>query len=294
MVMTRLRGAILAAAVPLFLISACAQTAGNQAAGAADSRVPESAEVSPAADDLVLRVESFGGFVPAEQNVGRIPEISIYGDGRLISLGPTTLMYPGPALPAIQVQMITPEEVRELVRRGQQAGVRNGTDFGSPNIADAPQTRVTAGDQSVSVMALSEAPANDTRLTPAQRDARTKLSAFVKQLKSLPSASGVAKPVAYRPVTLAALTRKYVPPQASEPAVTETAWPGPALPGDMLNANIGIGCVEVTGTDLDKVLTAARDAKANTPWTSGGAKYAITFRPLLPEEKGCAALKGMR
>ncbi|WP_433292211.1 hypothetical protein ACQP2F_27415 [Actinoplanes sp. CA-030573] len=292
--MTRLRGTILAAAVPLFLISACAQTAGNQAAGAADSRVPESAEVSPAADDLVLRVESFGGFVPAEQNVGRIPAISIYGDGRLISLGPTTAIYPGPALPNIQVQMITPEEVRELVRQGQQAGVRNGTDFGSPNIADAPQTRVTAGDQSVSVMALSEAPANDPKLTAAQREARTKLSAFVKKLQSLPSASGVANPVPYRPTVLAALARTFTAPQAGDPASPAKAWPGPALPGDMLNQNIGIGCAEVTGADLPTVLAAAKDAKATTPWTSGGATYAITFRPLLPEEKGCAALKGVR
>ena len=46
MVMTRLRGTILAAAVPLFLISACAQTAGNQAAGAAQDLYGQAKDVA--------------------------------------------------------------------------------------------------------------------------------------------------------------------------------------------------------------------------------------------------------
>jgi hypothetical protein len=291
--MTRLRGTLLAAAVPLFLITACAQTAGNQAAGASDSAA--SAGASPSgADDLVLRVESFGGFVPAEQNIGRIPAVSVYADGRLITQGPTTMIYPGKALPNLQEQLLTPEFVQDLVRRGTAAGVRNGADFGSPNIADAPYTRVVVGDQSVNVLALGEAQANDPRLTAAQRDARTKLSAYVKELQSLPSAEGVAKPVQYQPETLAALARKYVAPQDANLAGPEKAWPGPALPGDTLYENLGIGCVAVTGAEKDTVWKAAESATQITPWTSGGGKWGVTFRPLLPEEKGCLALKGAR
>ncbi|MFI5891690.1 hypothetical protein ACIA5D_16420 [Actinoplanes sp. NPDC051513] len=292
--MTRLRGAIIAAAVPLFLITACAQTAGNQAAGASDSARSESASASPSgADDLVLRVESFGGFVPAEQNIGRIPAVSVYGDGRIITQGPTTMIFPGKALPNLQEQLLTPEMVQELVRKGTAAGVRNGADFGSPNIADAPYTRVVVGDQSVNVMALGEAQANDPQLTAAQRDARTKLSAYVNELQSLGSAEGVAKPVQYQPETLAALARKYVAPQAAD-AGAPVAWPGPALPGDILNENLGIGCVAVTGAEKDTVWKAAESATAITPWASGGKNWGVTFRPLLPEEKGCLALKGAR
>jgi hypothetical protein len=286
--MTRLRGTLVAAAVPLFLISACA---ANDPAGAADSRPLESAS-APAADDLVVRVESFGGFVPAEQNVGRIPAVSIYGDGRLITQGPTTMIYPGKALPNIQEQMLTPEFVQDLVRQGTEAGVRNGADFGSPNIADAPSTRVTVGDQSVSVVALSQAQPNDPRLSAAQRTARTKLAAYVDKLQGLSAAEGVAKPIAYQPSMLASLAHKYVAPQAAEPVMK--TWPGAALPGDMLNANIGIGCVESTGAEKDAVLAAAKDATVVTPWKSGGALWSVTFRPLLPEEQGCAALKGVK
>src|SRR4051794_22086761 len=249
-VMTRLRGALIAA-VPLLLITACAQTAGNQAAGAPDSRATESAGAAPGygADQLVLRVESFGGFVPAERNVGRIPAVSVYGDGRLITQGPTTMIYPGKALPNLQQQMLTPEMVQDLVRRGAEAGVRNGADFGSPNIADAPSTRVTVGDQSVSVVALSEAQPADPKLTEAQRTARTRLAAYVKKVEGLTTAEGAAEPVAYQPAAVAVLARPYVPPQAAEPAVKPQEWPGPALPGDMLNGNLGIGCLTATGAE---------------------------------------------
>jgi len=289
--MTRLRGTLVAAAVPLFLISACA---GNQPAGASDSHTTESASVPADANSLVIRVESFGGFVPAEQNVGRIPAVSVYGDGRLITLGPTSMIYPARSLPNIQQQMLTPEFVQNLVRQGQEAGVRNGADFGSPNIADAPSTRVTVGDQSVDVVALSEARPTDPRLSEAQRTARTKLAAYVKQIKGLTAAEGVAEPVAYQPTAVAVLAHKYVTPQSSDPAAKPQAWTGPALPGEMLNENIGIGCVAATGADKDKVLAAAADSTVITPWTSAGNQWSIKFRPLLPDEQGCAALKGVR
>jgi hypothetical protein len=292
--MTRLRGTLVAVTVPLFLMTACAQTAGNSAAGAPSSPSGPPTESAPVADDLVLRVESLGGFVPAEQNLGRIPSVSVYGDGRVITQGPTTMVFPGPALPNLQVQMITPELVRELVRQGAEAGVRNGADFGSPNVADAPSTRVTAGDQSVNVMALSEAPSNDPQLTAAQRAARTKLSAYVKKLQDLPLGDGYAKPVAYDPTVIAALARPYVEPQGDQPKSPEMPWPGATLPGDKLTANLGIGCVDATGAEKDKIMAAAKKATAITPWTAGGAKWSLTFRPLLPEEKSCAALKATK
>jgi hypothetical protein len=289
--MTRLRGTLVAATVPLFLISACA---GNQPAGATDTHTTESASVPVGADSLVIRVESVGGFVPAEQNVGRIPAVSIYGDGRLITEGPRAMIYPARSLPNLQEQMLTPEFVQDLVRQGKEAGVRNGADFGSPNIADAPSTRVTVGDQSVNVVALSEAQPADPRLTAEERAARTKLAAYVKQVKGLTAAEGVAEPVAYQPAAVAVLARKYVPPQAAEPASKPQEWTGPALPGDLLNANLGIGCVTATGAEKDKVMAAAADSTVITSWTSGGSQWSVTFRPLLPEEQGCAALKGAR
>ncbi|MET0425363.1 MAG: hypothetical protein ABW046_15880 [Actinoplanes sp.] len=290
--MTRLRGTLIAAAVPLFLLSACAQP-GN-VADAASPTAP-----APAAGDLVLRADSFGGFVPPEQVVGAIPSVSVYGDGRVITEGPVPAIYPGPALPNLQVQQITPELVRQLVQEGQTAGVRTGADFGRPNVADAPSTRVTVltgnGPQSVTVEALNEGRPDDPMLTPDQQTARTKLAAYVKKLQDLPTAEGMPHPKPYEAQQVAVLARPWSKPGNDLPRPDTKAWPGPALPGPVLNQNIGIGCVLVSGAEQATVLTAAAKANALTSWTQGGQKWAITFRPLLPDEKnGCAVVKGAK
>ena len=297
--MTRLRGTLIAAAVPLILLGACARhTAGAGYASGAPSGDPESAPAaSPGADELVLRTESYGGFVPADQNVGRLPTVSVYGDGRLISEGPVPAVYPGPAMPNVLVQRITPELVQELVREGLSAGVRNGTDLGRPGVADAPTTRVTVvtggGRQIVTADGLSEAAADDPRLTAAQRQARAKIAAFEKKLSGLPAQQGLPQPTAYEPDRLAVFATPYTAPTGL-PASPAKAWPGPALPGSDVDAATKAGCVVVAGAQKDKVLAAAKNANAVTPWTAGSAKWRIVFRPLLPDESGCAAVKESR
>jgi hypothetical protein len=298
-VMTRLRGTLIAAAVPLILLGACARTAaGAGSASSGPSGEPGSAPAaSPGADELVLRTESYGGFVPAGQNLGRIPGTSVYGDGRVISEGPTPAIYPGPALPNVQVQRITPELVRELIREGVAAGVRNGVDLGQPGVADAPTTKITVvtadGPQIVAAVALSEAPADDPRLTAAQRQARTKLAAFDQKLSGLTVRPGASQSTAYQPARIAVLASPYTAPTGL-PASPAKAWPGPALPGTDIDAATKAGCVVVSGPQTATVLAAAKGANAITPWTAGSAEWHIVFRPLLPDEDGCAAVKGTR
>jgi hypothetical protein len=288
--MTRLRGTLIAAAVPLVvLLGACAQ----QTAAGSPTGTPESAAAkSPAANDLVLRTETSGGFVAPDMVLGRFPQISVYGDGRVISEGPVPAIYPGPALPNIQVSTITPELVRQLVKEGLAAGVRNGSDLGQPGVADAPSTRVTVvtagGKQVVTINALTEAPSNDRRLTSDQRSTRAKIAAYVKKLGALPK-----NPVAYQPTAVVVFAAPWTKP-ANGPVPPAKAWPGPALPGTDIDSATRAGCLAVTGGQTPKVLTAARSANALTPWTTGSSKWRIVFRPLLPDENGCAAVKATR
>lgn len=294
--MTRLRGSLIAAAVPLIvLLGACAQpTASGTPAGSAGSGgSPESAPAkSPGANDLVIRTESYGGFVSPNLVLGRFPQISVYGDGRVISQGPVPAIYPGPALPNIQVSRITPEFVRQLVQEGLAAGVRNGTDLGQPSVADAPTTRVTVvtagGKQVVTINALTQAPSNDRRLSTSQRDTRAKIAAYVKRLAGLPKNT-----TAYEPTAVAVFAAPWTKP-ANDPVPPAQAWPGPALPGPDVDSATKAGCVVVTGAQTAKVLAAAKDANALTPWTTGSSKWRIVFRPLLPDENGCAAVKATR
>ena len=293
--MTRLRGSWTAVAVvALFLLSACAR-AGDPAGGPASEAPSTPAGSSP--DALVLRIERLGGFMAPDQQLGRLPVVSVYGDGRVVTQGPQIAVYPGPALPNLQVQQIDPAAVDGLLGKAAAAGVKSGADLGQPGVADAPTTRITvatpAGTRSVDAVALSEAQADDPRLTTAQRDARAKLAAFVQEVTDLSAAQGMPVAQPYQPAAIAALALPYVKPENGLPAQPKpVAWPGPALPGGTLTGSAG--CVVTTGAQTAAVLAAAKSANVITPWTSAGRQWTVIFRPLLPDESGCADLKEKR
>ncbi|MEV4640955.1 hypothetical protein AB0J80_26805 [Actinoplanes sp. NPDC049548] len=288
--MTTFRGLrAAAAAATLVLLGACAQPV------AADESVAGSPPVSDG-DALVLRVRQTGGFVGPDALAGRLPEVSVYADGRMIFNGPTTAIYPGPALPNVLVRSLSAEQVTQLTRQAVTAGVRPGTDFGQPGVADATTTEVTvvtdAGEQTAGANALREALPDDPALTAVQKQARTKLIGFLDELDKLTSGTG-AQP--YRPETLAAVVRPYVDNTDALPGrPAAMPWPGPALPGEPLAEAQKLGCVTMTGEQRDAVLAATKEANASTPWSSGGNGWTVTLRPLLPDETGCADLKAAR
>ena len=295
--MTRLRGSWTAlAAVTLFLLGACARVDGAGVPG--ESASPSDAPAATADPDaLVLRIERAGGFMAPDQQIGRVPVVSVYGDGRVITHGLVPSIYPAAALPNLLVQQADPALVQQLVDKATAAGVGSGADLGQPGVADAPTTRITvgtaAGTRSVSAVALTEASPDDPRLTPAQRAARAKLAAFVQEVTDLSAARGMPAAQPYVPAAVAGLVRLYVKPQDGLPTQPAAlAWPGPALPGTSLTGNVS--CAVASGDQAKAVWSAAEKAKSITPWTSGGKQWTVVFRPLLPDESSCADLKGTR
>jgi hypothetical protein len=250
-----------------------------------------------APDEVVLRVDIVDGFVPAEFVVTRLPIISVYGDGRVITEGPVITIYPGPALPNILVRTISMAGVDALVRRALASGVGRDTDLGQPPVADAPSTRFTvltdAGSQVTQVNALGIGD-EDYGLTAEQRSARRALRDLLNDLADLPGtlgpdAAGAQRP--YEPDAVAAVSQAWTDPGSTDiPAQPERAWPGPTLPGESMGNRPGLGCVMVTGTGAATVLAAATSANVLTPWTSDGHRWLVRFRPLLPEETSCADL----
>jgi hypothetical protein len=292
--MTTNRGLLTAVAVPLLLLGACARPGVAGEAGAPGSAAPvtESTTVDPTT--IALRVEYRGGFVPAETIPSRIPLFSIYADGRAVTEGPVTMIYPGPALPNLQEIKISEARVRELTAEAVAAGVKSGVDFGTPGVADIPSTRISVvtagGEQVVEVMALNEARPDDASLTAAQQAARKKLSAFVKSLHDLfaQAAGPAAKP--YQAERVAVLASPYQD-SGDGLAGAPVKWPAAELPGAFLNEELRINCLTVEGTAKDEVLAAAAKGNERTPWESAGKKWQIKFRPLLPDEKECADLR---
>ena len=284
-----MRAVVPAALGVLLLVSACAQRGGGGAA-------PGTSEPAPVAlpDDagaLVLQVEHTGGFLTPDALAGRLPMVSVYADGRVISEGPVIAIYPGPAWPNVQLQQADPVAVRSLVAHALAAGVGGTSDLGMPGIADAPSTRFTVttaeGTTVREVYALSEG-AGDPALTAEQQAGRADLADLLAELTDLPATlDGSAS---YEPAAVAALARPWT--AEPDPAVGErpsVAWPGPALPGQPVVGDLT--CVVTAGDQTPTVVAAARAADQLTPWsTPDGTVWAVGFRPLLPHETGCADL----
>jgi hypothetical protein len=242
---------------------------------------------------LVLRVESTGGLAGPSATTGRLPLVSVYADGRVISEGPMIEIYPAPALPNLQQHRIDPAAVQDLVNRALAAGVADTSDLGSPPVADATSTRFTVVTASHTYVreayALSETPAEADGLTEEQRSARKKLSDLVDTLTGT-TADGDTTP--YAPTAVAALATPWIDPQDGL-AQPEMAWPGPALPGEPLGGLPERTCATASGDQAQTLLTAAASANANTPWVAGdGSRWTVAFRPLLPDESSCANLQG--
>lgn len=281
-----------AIAALLFLLAACG--------GRTDSAAPGPADTGPGDPDTVaLRVDHTGGYVPATYIASRLPLVSVYGDGRVISQGPVITIYPPPALPNVQQQKISPENVGVLVQKARDAGVGTAADLGRPSVTDMPDTRftITTGGSSTTLSVYALVMDDDTAyqvLTDEQRAARKKLTDFLAELQDLSATLGagaVGKQEPYPASTLAVIATPYTN-QDDVPA--EVAWTGPTLPGQTLNADLGVSCATATGDEATAALAAAAKANAATPWTSGGKRWALQFRPLLPDESDCTNLAAQR
>jgi hypothetical protein len=275
----------LAAAIVLGL-AACGE------GGVTGAALPATASSEPAATDgLVLRAEFVGGLVTPAAMAGRLPLVSVYADGRVLTEGPVAAIYPGPALPNVQEQHIDRAAVQALVDRALAAGVAETSDLGTPPVADAPSTRftlVTAAHTYVrEVTALWETPPEGSGLTADQQAARKELSEFLAVLQGPPEG---AASTPYAPTAIAAVATPWSDPQDGL-AQPDVAWPGPALPGEPTGGLPDVTCVTATGDQVPALLAAAGSATATTPWvTPDGSRWSVMLRPLLPDESSCADL----
>ncbi|MFY1670536.1 hypothetical protein ACN27G_11305 [Plantactinospora sp. WMMB334] len=278
----------------LLLAAACAREgegpAGDGPGGSGGDPLP----ADP--DRVVLRVEHVGGFVAPAARLVRVPVVTVYADGRVITEGPQIEIYPPPALPNLQQQEIPVEAVDGLLERAMAAGVGSAADLGRPNVADLPSTRFTVstagGTEVLEVYALAE---EGTGLTEAQRAARAELRDLLGALTDLSGTLGAeevgdARP--YQPAAVAGVAMPWRPDESGVAAPPEITWPGPALPGQPPSAGFDVGCVEVRGADATELLALASKANALTPWKSGEQRWNVSLRPLLPDESGCADLAG--
>src|SRR5207249_10841518 len=73
-------------------------------------------------NELVLRIAIAGGLLAPGADLANLPVISAFGDGSVITQGPQIMIYPGPALPNLQVQRLSDAGMRRLLDAAAGAG----------------------------------------------------------------------------------------------------------------------------------------------------------------------------
>jgi hypothetical protein len=292
----------LAVAFTVFAIigAACAKAATTGGGGSSGGGI----EHPMGPNDLVLKVETGGGFLAPAAHFKEFPTFALYGDGRLIQPGAQIEIYPGSALPSLQVSRISEAGIQAILAAAKGAGLL-GPDkhYDFMTISDAPTTTFTTvaegGRHAVSVYALGEAAeAGNPGVSPGELQARKALSGFQGELGDLGSwlpKRSVSDEGDYRfdELRIFVLGESASPEPGLEQKPVD--WPlSPPLAsfGQPVTNGPEARCGSVSGDDLQTLLPLVAKANELTPWRSGGTDYTLVLRPLLPDENACEGVDG--
>lgn len=276
--------------LPIVLLAACAD---RPTGPGDDPAIPHATGPT----DLLVRVEVGGGLVPIEWNLRNLPSFSLFGDGTLITPGAQIEIYPSPAPPAISRRAVDEEGVQAILREalGATRDLPDGLDDpGVVAIADAPTTTITIRadgiERRIEIYALAELTERPQGMPEDVYRARNRLAGLVTKLTGLDGwvPDGALGPEgSFTGDAALVFVGRYRP--VEDLAQEEIAWPiGDSLAALGGDDAIGYRCGTVVGEDWRAVLDAARRANELTPWTDGGHRFSVLFRPLLPDESGCA------
>jgi hypothetical protein len=249
--------------------------------GQSPSRTDRPRDAPP--DEVVVRVVTRGGFAAESRPPAQLPQLSVFGDGRVITQGPTTLEYPGPALPNLQEFRLSGDGLARIVSEARAAGLLDAEppDYGDPGVTDQATTTVTVRadgtTRQVEVYALGFK-GRVSGVTPEHMENRRRLEQFIQRAGDSDALGDAVVPGStrrYEPEALAVRIEPFLADLETE----RRDWPL----GDLA----GTECAVVAGGDLAAVLDAARTAREDVRWLSGNESYRLVFRPLLPDEHTC-------
>jgi hypothetical protein len=125
-------------------LAACGSDSDSPAADDSLPPVVDRYQYPTGADDVVVEYAEVGGFMPREFAFQQTPNVLISGDGRSFSPGAQIEIYPGPLLPAVQVETITEAGIQEILAAADEAGLFEQIEYEQPtNIADAATATLT-------------------------------------------------------------------------------------------------------------------------------------------------------
>ena len=279
------------------LVAGSVSLAGALVAGCGDeitpstdpsTTVPTTHSLPTGPDDVVLRVEWQGGFMPIEQIQRRLPNLLVTGDGRVFLPAAVAEIYPGPLVMPVTVGSIDAVGLAAIVRAAEEAGLLGEVpNYELPpgiGIADAATTVVTITVDGVTRVHAAYALGLGADDTPA----RQRLATFVSLVGDLPTLVGaehLGEQSTYEPDAYRVLAMPADPSGYGEPRPTVRPWP----------TDTGVRLADLTGCRVvDAAAVGALFAESNelTFFTEEGTDgvttvYRLGVGPRLPGESGC-------
>ena len=263
---------------------ACGGDSDSPAGGDSLPPVVDGYQHPTGADDVVIEYAEVGGFVPREFAFQQTPNVLISGDGQSFSPGAQIEIYPGPLLPAVQVQSITEEGIQAILAAADEAGLLQQVDYEQPtDIADASTAQVTInvnGDTFVhSAYALGLAfPGKGSQETTPERQV---LADFIAQLSDLTGVVGadqiveqtIFEPSDYGIEAVVIDDLSAYGTDGIEPTVVD--WPT----GASVRLSDAATCTVVPAAEVGELLATANQL---TFFTDADVTYQVLAKPILP------------
>lgn len=282
----------LAVVVAVALFGACG-TSGDGTAPTT-SRTPEGD--GGAKDGLVLQIATTGGMPGPGVQLARVPELSLYADGTLITPGAQIAIFPPPLLPALQRATVSSGQVDAVLRAAREAGLTGGgtrtlPEPGGPQIADAPTTTVTVVTDGRTT--TTSAYALGLEGGGGASDERRELARFVTSVQDGSlldvSATGPDGTALYEPTAIALRTREAddAAPVTDENGIVRDRVDWPVAQVRLDEAAEPDGCVVLRDAELAAAAPALEQANTLTLFVQDGRAWETAARPLLPGETDC-------
>lgn len=253
------------------------------------TNVPDGIQHPDGAGDVVFEYAEVGGFTTREFAFQRIPSLLVSGDGRVFTPGAQIAIYPGPMLPAIQVQTITPEGIQRLLAAARDAGLFADVDYSEDtNVADATTAQVVINADGSSwthaAYALGFAPFGGDEQSP-QRQALSEFLARLGDLPSLVGAENLGEAELFEPeqFVVEALVIDDLDALSTDVDPTVVDWPSTTVRLADVVASTDLGdCTVVSADEFGGLFSSANQL---TFFSEDDRTYQLLVRPALPGDE---------
>ncbi len=258
----------LLALVPL---AACGDDGGGRATDEPDQEVETTPIVFGDGDEVLLRIQTGGGFVPVIFVQREVPTFLLFDDGRLVRHTNDV----SEVVPEFQEVQLDETETAELLATA--TAVVDGPDVGDPPVTDLPTMTIEVTPDGGETRTLSVyAPGFEDGLSMSERQARDAVDQLVLDLES----AGGTTASRFVPEEWLALTMF----SGIEPGGIA---PWPLAPDRMAGDGTPNVCTRLTQDEFDQVAEALEDGRYEGMVANSNGTAEIALRPVLTGAESC-------